>query len=477
MPPAAPAVRDKCGLFGVYGRPDAVTLCYLGLYAQQHRGQESAGLCSTDGDEILRYVGMGLVGDVFSPRRLEQLANPVAIGHVRYSTTGSNVSANVQPLLVTFSGGQVAVGHNGNLINASLLRQQYEQAGHIFSTTSDTEVILKLLADPAINGGPDPLGAVLRRLQGAFSLVFLFPDRIEAARDPFGVRPLCIGRLPDGAYVVASETCALDIADAEYVRDVGCGEIVRIDARGVSSRYYVDPADRCPAHCVFEHVYFADPSSDVFEQNVHVVREAMGRRLAREAPAEADVVIPVPNCARCAAMGYSQQSGMPLERGFTTNHYTGRSFIMPDQQQRDLAVKMKLNVIKDTVRGRRLVVVEDSIVRGTTTRGKMSALRRAGASEIHVRVASPPIRHPCHFGIDFPDPNELIANQCGSVEEIRRYLHVDSLAYLSIEGMLSCAAKPGGHYCSACFSGDYPMPVDRPVGKFILERHQMRMFD
>lgn len=465
--------REYCGLFGIYGHPDAAELTYLGIYAQQHRGQESAGICVSDGTRLKRRAALGLVTQVFDEASMRELKGVAAVGHVRYSTTGSCNDANCQPLLVQYAHGQVAVAHNGNLINAAELRDVHEAHGAIFQTTSDTEVILHLLADPAYADTPDPLAAVLRRLQGAYCLLLIFPDRIEAARDPFGLRPMCIGRLADGAYVVASETCALDIVEAEYVRDVAPGEIVTLSEGGMNSRMFVDPGRTQPAHCIFEKIYFADPSSSVFGQNAHKFRVATGRRLAMEAPADADLVIPVPNCARCAAIGYSEQSGLPVGRGFTTSHYMGRSFIMPTQHLRDTAVRMKLNVIRDAVRDKRLVVVEDSIVRGTTTRGKMGALRKAGAKEIHLRVASPPIRHPCYFGIDFPDQAELVAFR-RSVEQVRDYLEVDSLAYLSLEGMLSCTGNRGEAYCTACFSGQYPMPIDQPVTKMGLERFPLR---
>jgi amidophosphoribosyltransferase len=462
-------------LFGIFGHPEAASLAQLGLYAQQHRGQESAGICTTDGERLSRHAAMGLVSDVFDRRKIEELRNPVAIGHVRYSTTGADTIANCQPLLFEFAGGQVAIAHNGNLINAALLRRKFESDGHIFQTTCDTEVIIHLLAKFTHQTPPDPLVRVLDHLQGAYSLLLLFPDRMVAVRDPMGFRPLSLGRTPNGAYVVVSETCALDMIDAEYLRDVEPGEVLTVTQAGVSSERFSDGSDRRRAACIFEMIYFADPSSSVFGENVHVVRERLGRRLAREAPVEADMVMPVPNCARCAAIGYAHESGIPLGRGFTTSHYTGRSFIMPSQASRDLAVKMKLNVIKEAVRGRRLVVVEDSVVRGTTTRGKMGALRRAGASEIHLRVASPPIGHPCYFGIDFPDPQELIATD-RSVEQIREYLEVDSLHYLSHEGMLECVRMVGSQYCTACFSGDYPIDVEQPVEKFGLERRQLRLF-
>lgn len=471
-----PAVKHHCGLFGIFDDPGAVSATYLGLFAQQHRGQEGAGICSSDGREIKRFAGLGLVSQVFDKRSLEELRNPIAIGHVRYSTTGASTSANLQPMLVQHMGSQMAVAHNGNLINAALLRSEYEHHGHIFQTTTDSETIIHLLAKPTHQTNRDTLAHVLNHLQGAYSLLFLYPDRLVAARDPWGIRPLCIGRKANGAWVVASETVALEKVEADYLRDVEPGEIVTIDKAGLSSYFFVEKGETTPAHCIFEQIYFANPSSDVFGENVHLVRKAMGRALAQEASVEADAVIPVPNCARCASMGYSEESGIPLERGFTTSHYTGRSFILPEQDMRDLAVKMKLSVIRPSVDGKRLVVVEDSVVRGTTTRGKMGALRQAGAKEIHLRVASPPIRHPCFYGIDFPEAESLIANN-RTVEEIRDYLEVDSLHYLSVEGMLECVRHASDHYCTACFTGAYPIPVDQPVSKFSLERRQLKMFD
>lgn len=469
----ADAIQHSCGLVGVFGTPDAAQLAYLGLYAQQHRGQESAGICSTAGGEILRRAGMGRVTDALSPADLTALANPIAIGHVRYSTTGSCHAANSQPLLVNIGDAPVALAHNGNLVNAGRLRAEYEGRGHLFNATSDTEVILHMLADPAYRTHADPLAAVMRDLVGSFCLLLLHPDRIEAVRDASGNRPMCIGRA-GAAWVIASETCALDMVDAEYVRDVAPGEIVTISERGIESRSFGTAGVR-RGHCIFEHVYFADPSSRIFGQNVHRVRREFGRRLAREAPVPADLVVAVPNCARCAALGYHEESGIPIGRGFTTNHYVGRSFIQPTQLIRDLTVRLKLNAIRDVVDGQRLVVVEDSVVRGTTTRGKMQSLRRAGAREIHLRVASAPIRHPCHYGIDFPQHDELIANG-RTVEQIRDYLGVDSLAYLSLEGMLSCV-QPSGDFCNACFSGNYPIPIDPGFRKDAFEQQQLRFAD
>ncbi|MCG8404570.1 MAG: amidophosphoribosyltransferase [Phycisphaerales bacterium] len=467
--PVADRIKEYCGLFGIYGHPEAAELAYLGIYAQQHRGQESAGICSVQDGHLQRHADLGLVTQVFDETSLSKIRGTAAIGHVRYSTTGSCHQINSQPLLVNCAHGQVAVAHNGNLTNAAQLRARHEAQGAIFQTSGDTEVILHLLASPGFADSPDPLAGVLRQLRGAYCLLFIFPDRIEAVRDPYGLRPLCLGRLADGTHVVASETCAFDIVDADYVRDVAPGEIVTLSERGLSSRMFVEAAEIQPSHCIFEQVYFADPSSNVFGQNAHTFRVACGRQLAREAPAEADYVIPVPNAARCAAIGFSEESGLPRGRGFTTSHYVGRSFIMPTQRQRDLVVRMKLNVIRDVVRGRRLVVVEDSVVRGTTTRGKMGALRKAGAKEIHLRVASPPIRHPCYFGLDFPSQQELIATD-RKIEAIRDYLEVDSLAYLTLDGMLSCAKQHATNYCTACFSGNYPMVVDSPQDKAGFEK-------
>ncbi len=464
-------VRHYCGLFGIANHADAAELTYLGLYAQQHRGQESAGICSSDGQTLRRHIAMGLVTDAFTPETLKSLRNPLAIGHVRYSTTGSCRDENAQPLLASAAMGQVAICHNGNLTNAAGLRARYEQQGHIFTSTSDTEVALHMLANLEFREQPDPLASVLRSLQGSFCLLLMYPDRIEAVRDASGNRPLCLGKLGD-AWVVASETCALDLVDAEYVRDVEPGEIVTLSAAGLSSRRFANAGATRIAQCVFEMVYFADPASRIFGESVHAVRRAFGAALAREAPVSADLVVAVPNCARCAALGYHEQSGIPIGRGFTTNHYVGRSFIQPSQTIRDLTVKLKLNPIRDSVAGKRLVVVEDSVVRGTTTRGKMQSLRKAGAREIHLRVASPPIRHPCYYGIDFPRRAELIANE-RSVQEICDYLGVDSLAFLSLEGMLAALSRQRGDYCNACFSGDYPIPIDDGFSKDIFERQQL----
>ena len=467
--------KEKCGVFGVWGTPHASAIAYQGLFAQQHRGQESAGISVSNGSDLAGHTGMGLVSQVFSPRMLrEELAGHAAIGHVRYSTTGSSELCNAQPIMQRYRMGPLAVAHNGNLINAGLIRGLYEEHGSIFQSATDTEVIVHMLAKPTHATKPDPLAHVLRHLQGAFSLVFLFPNRIEAARDPWGIRPLSLGRLPEGQWVVASETCAFDAIGAEYVRDLEPGEIVTIDDAGVRSRRYAEPAQQ-GAQCVFEHVYFANPASHVFGRTVHLVRQEMGRQLAREAKVEADVVMPMPDSGRSAALGFAKESGLPFDEGIVPNRFVGRTFILPNQRDRDRMVNLKLNIIGDLVDGRRIVVVDDSVVRGTTTRSKMRALRRAGAKEIHLRISCPPIRHPCFYGVDFATRDELIANG-RTVEQIREYLEIDSLAFLSLEGMIACTGIPPEHACAACWTGQYKVPVDEIQSKFDFERQQLKMF-
>ena len=468
--------KEKCGLFGIWGTPDASQITYQALFAQQHRGQESAGIAVSDGTALSGHTGMGLVSQVFAPRMLrEELRGNAAIGHIRYSTTGSSQLCNAQPLLRRFLNGPVAVAHNGNLINATLLRRQYEEHGHIFQSTTDTEIIVHLLAKPTHALKQDPLPHVLKHLQGAFSLVFLFPDRIEACRDPWGVRPLVIGKMPGGLWCVASETCAFDAIGATFAREVMPGEIVRIDNDGLQSRTYEHPAAQL-AHCAFEHVYFANPASKIFGQTVHVVRERLGRQLAIESPVAADYVMPMPDSGRSAALGFAQQSKIPFEEGIVPNRFVGRTFILPNQMARDRAVAVKLNIIPDVVEGKRIVIVEDSVVRGTTTLSKMRAIRAAGAREIHLRVSCPPIRHPCFYGIDFPTSTELIAHN-RTVEQVREFLEVDSLAYLSLDGLLSCMKESKDNYCTACWSGVYKIPVDHPQSKFSFERDQLQMFE
>jgi amidophosphoribosyltransferase len=476
--------KENCGLFGIFGDSDAAQKTYFGLHSLQHRGQESAGIASSDGTNLQCYTGMGTVRRVFRRGRevFDKLPGDAAIGHVRYSTSGASRPVNSQPLLAEYSQGQVAVAHNGNLINASRLRDEYEAYGSIFKSTSDTEIITHLLAKPTHVSNPDTLAHVLNHLQGAYSLLFLFDDHIEAARDPFGIRPLCMGQIPSehsgqrGAYVVASETCGLDAVGAKFIREIEPGEIVRLDERGISSRFFVTPGTVRPAHCIFEHVYFAKQNSTIFGENVHHFRKKLGGRLACEHPVDADVVIPVPDSGTSAAIGYAEQSGIPFDMGLVRSHYVGRTFISPDQKLRELEVKLKLAIVNEVVADKRVVVVDDSIVRGTTTRGKIRALRTAGAKEIHMRVSCPPIRFPCFYGVDFPTKWELLANN-RDLKQIAEFLEVDSVGYISLEGMLSCAALPEDHYCTACWSGRYPIPVDVTVNKFMMERHQLNMFD
>ena len=470
--------KENCGLFGIFGDTEAVSKAYFGLHSLQHRGQESAGIASSDGKTLQCYTGMGTVRRVFRSGRdiFEKLSNPIAIGHVRYSTTGASRAANSQPLLAEYSRGQVAVAHNGNLINATRLRDEYEAYGSIFKSTGDTEVIIHLLAKPTHIGKLDTLAHVLSHLQGAYSLLFLFADHIEAARDPHGIRPLCIGQTETGAYVVASETCALDAIGAHFVREVEPGEIVRLDKDGLHSRFFVTPGTVTPAHCIFEHIYFAKQNSTFFGENVHEFRKKLGRQLAIEHPVDADVVIPVPDSGTSAAVGYAEQSKIPFDMGLVRSHYVGRTFISPDQKSRELEVKLKLAVINEVVKGKRVVVVDDSIVRGTTTRGKIRTIRQAGAKEIHMRVSCPPIRFPCFYGIDFPTKEELLANG-RDLKQIAEFLEVDSVGYISLEGLLSCAMLPADHYCTACWSGKYRIPIETTAGKSTLERYQMHMFD
>ncbi len=465
--------KEKCGVFGVWGSAESTRLAYMALYAQQHRGQESAGIAFSDGKQIDAYVGMGLVSEVFSESILEKLEGIGAIGHNRYSTTGSSKRSNAQPLLEEYGGGiQVAVAHNGNLINADLLRGDYEKRGHIFHTSTDTEIIIHLLAAHHLTYS-DPLAETLEHLQGAYSLVFLFHDRIEAIRDPWGWRPLVLGRMSDGCWCVASETVALDTIGATFEREVEPGEIVTLNNNGLSSRRFAEV--QTPAHCIFEHVYFANPSSNMFGDTVQIVREKLGETLAVEAPVDGDYVIPMPDSGRSAALGYARGSGIPFREGIVPNRYVGRTFIQPTQAMRNMSVQLKLNVVSEVVKGKRIIVIDDSIVRGTTMAGKMDQLRRAGACEIHLRISCPPIRHPCFFGIDFPDRKELIAAH-NSVDQIAKIVGVDSLHYLSLEGMLSCVTRPADHYCTACYSGQYRLDVTHPVSKLGLERHQLKMF-
>jgi amidophosphoribosyltransferase len=462
--------QHECGLFGVFGHPNAAVLTYYGLFALQHRGQESAGIVTTTGPGVTfqQHRDMGLVSQVFGQAELEKLKGTRAIGHTRYSTTGTSTLKNAQPFVVDCVRGQMAIAHNGNLINADLLRDELERKGSIFQTTADSEIILHLLARPTDNGAS--VLSALRRIQGAFSLILMSERELIAVRDPFGWRPLVLGKL-DGAYILSSETCALDLIHAELVREVEPGEVLIIDENGLRSEWPFE--SQRPAFCMFEYVYFARPDSIIGGVNVGKVRMEMGRELARKFPVEADIVVPVPDSGNYAALGFAEELKIPYEHAFVRNHYIGRTFLQPSQLIRDFDVRVKLNLIKEMVAGKRVVVVDDSIVRGTTARARVVNLREAGAKEVHMRVSCPPHRFACHYGIDFPDPDKLIANQM-SMKKICEYLNVDSLGYLDVEGMVRATGQPANKFCLACFTGDYPLPVDPRLDKFIMEKRGNR---
>jgi amidophosphoribosyltransferase len=457
--------HDHCGVFAISRSSDAARHAYLGLYGLQHRGQESAGIVTSDGATLYAHKGMGYVSEVFDDQKLSQLVGDSAIGHVRYSTTGQSLIVNAQPVISDSWRGQIAIAHNGNLVNSAQLRQRLEAEGAIFSSTTDTEVILHLLARCPVDDLDKALRSVLAYIHGAYSLVILTPTRLYAIRDPFGVRPLCLGHL-NGAYVIASETCSFDLLGAEYVRDVAPGEILQIEDGHLASTY-LPPAPR-PAFCIFEHIYFSRPDSKVFERSVHKSRYKMGRQLAREAPTQADLVVPVPDSGVTAALGFSDESGIPFTMGLVRNHYVGRTFIQPRQSARHLGVRVKLNPVKELLKGKRIVLVDDSIVRGTTSQKIVDMVRAAGASEIHLRISSPPTIAPCYYGIDTPTYRELIAAN-KSVEEIRQFIGADSLSYLSLEG-LKAAVSAEQSFCSACFDERYPISVFQ-------EGRQKELFD
>ncbi len=454
--------HSNCGIVGVYGHPEAARIAYLSLYALQHRGQESSGIVTSDGRHVYKHVGMGLVADVFAREEtLRQLNGHLAIGHNRYSTTGSTFLTNCQPFLVNFKEGPLAISHNGNFVNSGSLRRRLEEEGSIFQTTTDTEVALHLMASSRAGDLVGKIRDAFGQIRGAYSIVLMSRDRLFAVRDPRGWRPLCLGRR-DRMWVVASETCALDLVGAHYERDIEPGEILIIDEAGLRSERLPEEAGRYA--CIFEYVYFARPDSRIFGENVDKARRKLGKNLAQEAPADADIVISVPDSSNTAAVGYSRRSSIKFEIGLIRNHYIGRTFIHPDQTVRDFSVRIKFNPVRGVLEGRRVVVVEDSIVRGTTLRQLTQMLRKAGAKEVHVRVSSPPIVAPCHYGMDFPTKKELIAAH-KSVEEIKDYLGVDSLEYLSMEGLLGAVPQDQGGYCTACFDGNYPVPPEN-VGKF-----------
>ena len=463
--------KHYCGVFGIFGHPNAAQLTYYGLYALQHRGQESAGIVTCDKGKFNEFKGMGLVSQIFKGEALGELAGNMAIGHTRYSTTGSSHIRNAQPLTGNCRLGRIAIAHNGNLTNAAKVRDELEAQGLMFQTTVDSEIILNLLAQPTLHGHDNNLIETVRRIEGAYSLAIMTERELIGVRDPYGFRPLSIGKV-DGAYVLASETCAFDLIHAKFVRDVQPGEIVIIDKNGLRS-IQAFPEQEKRAFCIFEYVYFARPDSTITGRNVYKVRVEMGRQLAREHPIQADVVIPVPDSGNCAALGYSLESGIPYEMAFVRNHYVGRSFLQPSQLIRDFDVRVKLNLIGDLVKGKRVIVVDDSIVRGTTSKSRVNNLKEAGASEVHVMVSCPPHMHPCVYGIDFPDRTKLMAAN-HSLEEIRDYLNADSLAYLSQDGLVKATGLQKQSFCMACYDGNYPVKYDPSVDKHIMERQRER---
>jgi amidophosphoribosyltransferase len=455
--------KDECGVFGIFGHPEAANMTYLGLYALQHRGQESAGIAASDGQQVRISREMGYVADIFDGETLSKLPGPLAIGHVRYSTAGESKLLNAQPILIDCAHGQIALCHNGNIVNARELRDDLVQQGSIFQSNSDTEVILHLYARSKARSLEEAIVESVAQVQGAFSLVMLTRDRMIAVRDPHGFRPLALGRLGD-AVVVCSETCAMDLIGATYERDVEPGEVLIVSAEGVRSIKPFPPAPL--AHCIFEHVYFARPDSYVFGRSVNEVRTELGRVLAREQAVDADVVVPVPDSGVCAAMGFAEQSGVPLRMGLIRNHYVGRTFIQPQASIRHFGVKVKLNPVRSVLNGRRVVLVDDSLVRGTTSQKIVRMVRAAGAKEVHVRISCPPTISPCFYGVDTPRKSELIA-ATHSLEEIREFLEADTVAYLSLEGLLSAVNTERSSYCTSCYTGNYPVPFPRDEATYL----------
>jgi amidophosphoribosyltransferase len=459
---------EHCGLFGVYGHPEAANVTYLGLYALQHRGQESAGIVSSDNHVLHSYRNMGLVSEIFTRDVLRRLPGRSAIGHVRYSTSGTSDVKNAQPFTVHYARGELAIAHNGNLTNAYILRDELETHGSIFQSTMDTEIIIHLIALSNEHDLASRVIRALKQVEGAYCLLFLSQDEMIAVRDPHGFRPLALGRQKN-AYLVASETCAFDLIGAEFEREIEPGEMVLINEDGLHSFFPFTPVK--PSHCVFEFIYFARPDSFIFGRNVYGVRRELGVQLAMENPAEADIVIPTPDSGFSASIGYGHQSTIPIELGLIRNHYVGRTFIEPKQSIRHFGVKIKLNPVKELIRGKRVVVIDDSIVRATTSRKIIKMIRRAGAEQVHVRISSPPMTHPCFFGIDTPMRSELIASS-HTIEEINRYITSDTLGYLSLDGLKRCVGDNNSSFCYACFSGGYPIKFPSRM-----EESQLRLFE
>ncbi|MFH1442257.1 MAG: amidophosphoribosyltransferase [Candidatus Omnitrophota bacterium] len=461
--------KEYCGLFGVYGHKQASWLTYLGLYSLQHRGQEACGIVSNNKGVLGIHKQMGLVSDVFNEKTLNGLKGDMAVGHVRYSTTGSSVLKNAQPLLIDYAKGSICIAHNGNLVNSFDLRQYLEKTGSIFQTTTDSELIIHLMARAKSRDLKESLVYALNKIKGAYSLVMMDNNNLIGVRDPMGFRPLCLGKLGK-SWFLASETCAFDLIGAKLIREVEPGEIVVINKNGVRS---IKPKEfifkNKHAFCTFEHIYFSRPDSMVFGENVHLLRRKLGEALAKEHPVDADYVVPVPDSGFSAALGYSTASGIPLEMGIIRNHYVGRTFIQPAQDTRDLGVRVKFNLLRDVLRNKKIIVVDDSIVRGTTSKIRVRNLRRAGVKEVHLRISCPPHKFACFYGIDFHGASELIANRYESIDKIRQYLEVDSLGYLSLEGMLSCFKFAKSNYCTACWTGKYSVKAEKRHSKFSLE--------
>ena len=461
-------LHEECGVVGVYGHPEAANLVYLGLYALQHRGQESAGIVASTHSKMRLEVGMGLVADVFDPIRILKLPGPLAIGHNRYSTAGKSELVNAQPCMINYSAGSLALAHNGNLVNAQTIRKELGGKGAIFQSTNDSEVIVHLMAQSKAETFLDRAAEALRQVSGAYSLVLMTKTELLAARDPHGFRPLCLGKL-DGSYIVASETCVMDLIEAEFIREIEPGELILINDQGIQSFFPFNKAET--KHCVFEHIYFARPGSFIFGEHVYTARKNMGRAMAQESPADVDIVVPVPDSGVVSAMGFAEESGIPFEMGLIRNHYVGRTFIEPQSQIRHFGVKLKLNAVKKIIAGKRVAIIDDSIVRGTTARKIVQMLRDAGAKEIHLRISAPPILHSCFYGIDTPTKEELIAHT-HNLEETRQYLAADSLAYLSLEKMMEVLENGKKKFCSACFDGNYPVPIPDKE----LDTNQMGLF-
>ena len=457
--------REECGIFAVYNHEEAAKMAYFGLYALQHRGQESAGIVVSDGRHVLEYKAMGLVPDIFDEQIIDRLKGNIALGHVRYSTTGSSLIVNAQPFRIQYAGKTLAIAHNGNLVNARRIRTELENNGSIFQTTMDSEIVLHLTAKAMKKGLEQAMLQTMSQVRGAYSMVIMTEDALIAVRDPNGFRPLCLGRLNSG-YIVASETCALDLVEAEYIREVEPGEILIINKNGLRSIHTEIKSRK--AQCIFELIYFARPDSIIFSQNVYLFRKKQGELLSEEFPVNADLVMPFPDSGNYAAIGYAQSSGIPLEMGVIRNHYVGRTFIQPSQSMRDFGVKVKLNPVKELLKNKRVLIMEDSIIRGTTARTRIKTLRKIGASEVHMLVSCPPHRFPCHYGIDFSTRGELIASR-KSVEEIRDFIGLDSLGYLDINNLVKATVIPREDLCLACFDGNYPVPIDEEFTKYCLE--------